>query len=177
MKAKLLPDVEELKKLFYIDSSIPNGLRWKTPNRQARNIGVGDSAGSPRNSHSGIRYFTKINSIGYYNSRIIYSMFNNINLTSEQIVDHEDMNTKNNNPNNLRIVTDTENSRNRRKRKDMTSEFIGVSRSWKKWQVRITIGGITINLGRFNKEKDAAIAYNNYIISHNLSYFNLNNIS
>jgi hypothetical protein len=179
MKAKLLPDVEELKKMFYIDSSIPNGLRWKAPNSRAHKIRSGEPAGCSRNTHSGVRYFTKINSVGFYNSRIIYSIFNNINLTSDQIIDHIDRQPQNNHPNNLRIVNDKENSRNVSKRKNTTSKYIGVCfhKASSKFQSSIQVNKQRIRLGLFDTEKDAAIAYNNYIISHNLSHFNLNIIS
>ena len=171
MKAKLLPDVEELKKLFYIDSSIPEGLRWNI--KPCRNI-IKDS---PAGSKSPDGYFqTTINRKPFRNHRIIYSIFNNTNLSSEQIVDHLDRCPQNNHPNNLRIVTDIENSRNRRKRKNTSSDYIGVSfnKQNKKYCSQIQINKKKIFIGRFLTELDAALAYNNYIITHNLSHFNLN---
>lgn len=170
-KANLLPDVEELKKLFYIDSSIPEGLRWKiTPGRR---ICKDSPAGSMRSDGYSV---TRINGKYCPNHRIIYSIFNNGNLLSYQIVDHIDRNKQNNNPNNLRIVTATENNRNVTKRKNTTSIYIGVSfhKIYKKFQAQIVVNGKLIYLGRFSSELEAAKAYNDYIISHNLSHFNLN---
>lgn len=172
-KAKLLPDVDELKKMFYIDPSIPEGLRWKT------NRGQNKVKDAPAGSGcKGIRrYFaTGINVKQYLNHRIIYSIFNNINLASDQIIDHIDRNIKNNHPNNLRIVSFIENGRNQTKKKNASSKYIGVcfhTRD-KKFQSRIQVNGKLIHLGYYLTEKEAALAYNDYIINQNLSHFNLN---
>ncbi len=177
MKAKLLPDVEELNKMFYIDSSIPNGLRWKSAtNKQTRRIMVGDPAGSDRGNNY---MFTKINGTLFGNHRIIYSIFHNVNLISDQIIDHQDRNPQNNHPNNLRIVTISENSQNRTKRKQTSSNYVGVyfNKRDKQFQARIGVNKKFIYLGSFLSELEAARAYNNYIISHNLSHFNLNDLT
>jgi hypothetical protein len=172
-KIKVLPDVEELKKLFYIDSSIPNGLRWRII--PARRISIDDPAGSK--SLNGY-YQTSINGKIYRNHRIVYSIFHTIHLTGDQIVDHIDKNPQNNNPNNLRIATISENNRNKIKQKTTSSEFFGVSfhKHTKKFRARIKINKISVYLGLFLTEQEAALAYNNYIITHNLSHFNLNQI-
>ena len=167
----MLPDVEELKKLFCLDSSIPEGLRWKI--RKARVLSINDPAGTLLDTKY---HQTKINGIYYLNHRIIYSIFNTINLKSDQIIDHIDRNSKNNNPANLRIVTQQENMRNQTKQSGTSSKFKGVcfNKSSKKFMAQIRISGKQIYLGLFQSEKDAALAYNNYIISNNLTHFNLN---
>jgi len=175
-KAKLLPDVEELKKMVYLDSSITNGLRWKI--KPTKNI-VKDNPAGCLVGYEGHQYFsTGINGKLYYNHRIIYSIYHNINLTSEQIVDHRDRCPQNNNPNNLRIVTATENQRNQTKQKNTSSKYKGVyfNKQAKKFRAQIRVNKIAINLGLFSTEQEAAKAYNCYIISHNLSHFNLNQI-
>ncbi len=171
-KAKILPDVEELKRMFYIDSSIPEGLRWKISKYCAKN----DSSSGYKH-HTGY-YYVKCNYITCSNHRIIFSIYHNINLTSEQIVDHIDRCKENNNPNNLRIVTDIENNRNRTKRKKTSSRFRGVDfqKSTNKYRARIHINGTSVMIGSYSTELEAAKAYNDYIISHNLSHFNLNQI-
>ena len=171
-KINLLPDVEELKKIFYIDSSIPEGLRWKI---SKQNVVKHSSAGCNNKK----QYFiTRINGNLYLNHRIIYSIVNNINLTIAQIIDHIDRQPQNNHPNNLRIVTDIENQRNQTKRKNTSSKYVGVSfdNSRTKFIAQITINKKKIFIGRFLTELEAARAYNDYITSHNLSHFNLNQI-
>jgi len=174
MKAKLLPDVKELKKMFYLDSSIPNGLAWKVDRVTVKCCG--EPAGGLDGKSGNQYYSTRINGKLYKNHRIIYSIFHNINLTVDQLVDHIDRNTQNNNPNNLRIVTSTENQRNRTKQKATSSKYICVyfNKNRNQFQCSIRVNGKNIYLGLFQSEKDAALAYNNYIISNNLTHFNLN---
>ena len=68
---------------------------------------------------------------------------------------------------NLRIVTQSINARNRMKRKVMSSQYKGVSwnKLQKKWRAQINPGKV-IYLGSFNKEEDAAIAYNEAALTH-----------
>ena len=71
--------------------------------------------------------------------------------------DHADRNELNNRKFNLRPATSTEQSRNKNKRKDNTSGFIGVS--WHeqqgKWRARIHVDKKEINLGSFTNKHDA----------------------
>ena len=85
--------------------------------------------------------------------RVIYKLHNpewNIddNSTLNQI-DHIDQNTINNNIQNLRVVTNQQNSWNR--------NFKGYSwdKSVNKWRVRIMLNGESINGGYFVNEEDA----------------------
>jgi hypothetical protein len=106
-KINLLPDVDELKRIFYIDSSVPNGLRWSL--KTCKKI-IKDSPAGCLNTNG---YFqTMINGKLYKNHRIIFSIYHNTNLTADQIIDHIDRDKQNNHPNNLRIVTSIENNRN-----------------------------------------------------------------
>jgi hypothetical protein len=78
------------------------------------------------------------------------------------VVDHEDGNGLNNTRDNLRIVTAAQNSYNRRKYiKKCSSKYKGVSRRRRdnRWIAIIMYRGISINLGFFDDEIDAAKAY------------------
>lgn len=162
-----------MKQIFYIDSNIPEGLRWlKYKGSRA-----------PKDAPAGYKtpgeyYQIKLNYKKYFNHRIIFSIANNVNLTEFEIIDHIDRNTTNNNPNNLRIVTCSENNRNATKQPNATSKFIDVfwDKKDKRWKVQIQVNGQRKYVGQFTSEIDAAKAYNNYIIENNLTHFNLNKI-
>lgn len=75
--------------------------------------------------------------------------------------DHKDMDRSNNRWNNLREATRGENHRNKVARKDSSSGLKGVIRDKERgaWQARITVGGKTVNLGRFDCPAAAHFAY------------------
>jgi len=83
------------------------------------------------------------------------------NLKNVQ-VDHIDHNPLNNQRNNLRKCTASENRRNQRKIKKATSIFKGVhwNKDCKKWRACISQKRKPIHLGLFLEEKQAAQAYN-----------------
>lgn len=75
--------------------------------------------------------------------------------------DHKDGNGLNNQRENLRPCTRSQNMANRRKQKGCTSDFKGVCREGDLWAARIRYNGKRTTLGRFDIEEDAAHAYNN----------------
>lgn len=77
--------------------------------------------------------------------------------------DHCDLNPLNNQRENLRKATSTQQKQNRGKKssKKTKSTYKGVSKMPNgKWLASIIINREIITLGRFEKEKDAAVAYN-----------------
>jgi hypothetical protein len=78
-----------------------------------------------------------------------------------QTVDHIDRNKDNNRLENLRWASKSEQQTNRSKRKNKSSQYIGVCwhKSRAKWCARIKIDGKTKYLGLFDDEEDAAQAY------------------
>lgn len=89
----------------------------------------------------------------------------NLSVNDGKIVDHIDGNGLNNQKSNLRIATFSGNSANKRKKRDTSSRFIGVylyrngetkSRAWGACIRK----GKNIFLGYYEKEVDAARAYN-----------------
>lgn len=73
--------------------------------------------------------------------------------------DHIDGNGLNNRRKNLRKVTHGQNQQNRRKSEGKSSRFKGVVRAGSKWQAQIKIRKKLVRLGRFEREDDAARAY------------------
>lgn len=74
-------------------------------------------------------------------------------------VDHRDKNRLNNQSNNLRVSNRTDNCINRKKHKNKTSEFIGVSLRIERpyWVAYITVNKKQIFLGRFPYTEDGKI--------------------
>ncbi len=96
-------------------------------------------------------------------------------------VDHRDGNGLNNQRQNLRISTATQNSRNRRKSKafynrQLSSQYKGVSlqKSSNKWISRIMQNRRPIWLGIFEDEVDAARAYDTAAIQYHGEFARLN---
>ena len=76
-------------------------------------------------------------------------------------IDHINHNGLDNRRNNLRIVTCQENQFNTKKREGGLSKYKGVAldRYNEKWHANITLNEITISIGRFDNEIDAAKMY------------------
>tara|TARA_R110002020_G_C16304103_1_gene773315 strand:+ start:2706 stop:3209 length:504 start_codon:yes stop_codon:yes gene_type:complete len=77
-------------------------------------------------------------------------------------IDHKE--TLSNRIQNLRECTRQENGRNRKSHKGSSSIYKGVSLNKKsnKWHAQTQVNNKRIYLGRYDDEKQAAIAYNNY---------------
>jgi hypothetical protein len=78
------------------------------------------------------------------------------------IVDHEDKDGLNNQRYNLRVVTDLENRRNKRRYNNNTSGINGVYSILRgnglKWRAQITMNKIQTHLGEFNSKEQAILA-------------------
>lgn len=86
-------------------------------------------------------------------------------IPTAKMVDHIDGNKLNNQRNNLRACTHTQNSQNSKipkKNKVKSSQYKGVNWHDKsnKWRAYIVIDKKNIHIGTFSNEEDAATAYN-----------------
>lgn len=77
-------------------------------------------------------------------------------------VDHRNHNTLDNRRSNLRVCTNSQNCANKKKASGKSSGYKGVT--WFKrdncWKAQIKVNYRNIHLGYFDKEADAAAAYN-----------------
>ncbi len=92
-------------------------------------------------------------------------------------IDHKDHNGLNNQKENLRLATHSQNSMNTTAQKQSVSKYLGVSLSKKNpWTAQIGFNGIQKYLGGFNNEIDAAKAYNEAAIKYHGEFANLNKV-
>jgi hypothetical protein len=98
-------------------------------------------------------------------------------LTSKNIIDHIDNNPLNNSRENLRIVTPKENSRNKQKRKNTSSKYIGVyyNKKSKRWESRFRINDKVL-LASYDNEDFAGYQYNLWCKEYKIEHANLNKI-
>jgi len=87
-------------------------------------------------------------------------------------IDHIDRNPLNNSLDNLRWVSSSQNNYNR-KSKLHTSKFRGLHfhKKTNKWVARIRLNGKSKHIGTYLTEEEGALAFNNFVISHNLEEF------
>ena len=90
-----------------------------------------------------------------------------MNAIKGQEIDHINGNGLDNRKSNLRIVTHQQNLMNQKKTRGI-SQFKGVTwdKSRKKWMARIKLNRKTINLGRFETEKEASDTYDKASIQY-----------
>lgn len=128
------------------------------------------------------KYVTRMDGTGKERTSIYLhkqiAITHNLIKTIDSIVDHKNRNTLDNQKHNLRPCTKAQNQANSSKSLGKSSQFKGVC--WdsgrRKWMASIRVDRIMKNLGRFEIEQDAAIAYNNAAREYFGEYANLNAI-
>ena len=106
-----------------------------------------------------------VNGRRYQLHRLIY-LFHNPDwdihdISPDNEIDHDDINTSNNKIENLRIIDSSGNSRNQHKKENCSSIYRGVSwnKTHRKWKAKISIDGKCKNLGYFDDEHEACLMY------------------
>lgn len=106
--------------------------------------------------------------------RYILQVLDNQNI-DEKVVDHINGNKLDNTRDNLRAVTQQENSRNRPKRSE-ASQYYGVFMRGNRWVAQITVSDKK-QTAYFDNELHAAWQYNAWVKDQNLSGYRLNEIT
>jgi hypothetical protein len=79
-----------------------------------------------------------------------------------QMVDHINGDVLDNRKRNLRLVTPAQNNWNVRKRKNKTTDFLGVSKKRNRYRAQLQHRGKDIHLGTFDNPYEAAVRYDMY---------------
>ena len=161
-----------------IDSTSKSWLRWKARPRHHfetdaswmafNTCFAGKEAGDKCVDGKGKPYWRVGISMKRYKAhRIVMALFTGSDLGDFQ-VDHADNDGLNNDPLNLRVAVQQQNSRNRGMQKNNTSGCKGVTRikNRGKWEAKIQIDGKTLHLGYFEEIADAATAYDRAAREH-----------
>lgn len=152
-----------IKSVIKIDLTSPSGLTW-LPRKDTQFKCNNKNAGSKQISKKGYQKWGV--TIAYNGkklrltcSRIIFLLYNGY-LTKGKEVDHIDNNSLNNNPDNLREATRSQNNQNRKISKNNTSghkSVIWCKRS-KKWKVAIVLNYKYHYFGTYTNKEDAVKA-------------------
>lgn len=160
-----LPDYDWLKEYLAPNQNVLSGLIWI---KQYCKMKPGDMAGSINtNGYYQVRIKGKL----YLTHRIIYYL-----IYQEDpgllVVDH--VKSKANHLD-IRLATYSQNTFHSNKISTLTSsKYKGVTWDRNKWKARIAYRGILYDLGRFDKEEDAAKAYDNKARELNFEFAILN---
>ena len=159
MKFKPYPSQEQLHELFeYCEDNISQPLIRKiiTCNR----VKIGDVAGCLNKSKTNAGYYAiKIYGKNHQLHRIVW-IYHNGDIPDEMQVDHIDGNPLNNQIENLRLATQSQNNYNRKKQSNNTSGVKGVvwSKQMKKWRAQIRINNKDKFIGLFHTIEEAEAA-------------------
>ncbi len=96
---------------------------------------------------------------GYKVHKLVYNYFGSLSHLSNMMIDHKDTNKTNNNIENLRLVTRSQNKMNSNINKNKKVKYKGVSIFRDKYLVQITKNGTKFFLGYYNSPKEAARVY------------------
>lgn len=99
-----------------------------------------------------------------------------LNCNNGEIIDHIDGNTLNNQKNNLRVCTFTQNAQNKKKQRNNKSGYKGVDVHRNKWRATIAVKRKTINIGIYKTPVAAARAYNKKALELFGEFARLNNV-
>lgn len=112
-----------------------------------------------------------------FNGKCLF--MHNLLMNSVGKVDHADRNGLNNQRENLRFATSSQQNINKRIPRNNTSGYKGVSlfKATGKWHAQLGVNGKRKHIGFFTNVKNAALAYNKAATEHFGEFANLNVVS
>lgn len=99
-----------------------------------------------------------------------------MNTPNEMDTDHWDGNGLNNQRDNLRVCTNTQNQANKNKQTNNTSGHKGVFWNLGKWHAKIGVNGQVVHLGTFSNIEDASRAYDEAAQKYFGEFARINNV-
>ena len=97
---------------------------------------------------------------GIVAQRLIYSLHHQVDIPEGILVDHIDLNPLNNDISNLRLVTNRQNTQNKKSQKRAGALPVGVKRTRSgRFEAQINVSGKRIYLGTFDTIPEASAAY------------------
>jgi hypothetical protein len=147
-KAKPLPDLDELRSLFLLDSDAPSFLRYVASDKAV--------TGRKTNGY----YLASINGRRFPAHRIVWAIANGRLPPPEMQIDHSNGVRSDNRPENLRLCTSAENHQNMVVA-SRAAQGVAYRRHNKgrPWAARIAVNGKQLFLGYFRTPEEGHSAY------------------
>jgi hypothetical protein len=165
---------------FELDPDGKTGLIWKPRNellfphpRFARNLNsrfAGKPAGAKNKAKGSIYWMVKVNQQCFSVHRIVFEMFSKSKIPKGMEIDHKDGNGQNNNPNNLRLATRSQNCHNQGIRKTNTSGYKGVVKTRAGWVAQIMKNKKHFQSKSFTSPEEAYEKYKEMVVFHHGEY-------
>jgi len=173
MNEKKNPSQEEVREAFdYLETG---ALVWKT-----RKNGVNAYEGKIAGCVNNVGYVVIRLQDSLYTAHRLIWIYHNGNISRGLVIDHINGIKTDNQVSNLRLVTQVENSINKRAvPSNNTSGYLGVyfdDTAKNKWMAAIRLKGKQVHIGRFSTKLEAAIAFNNMVVKHRSPPYYLNPI-
>ena len=131
-KPKQYPSQKELLELFFYDRDTGK-LFWRTSKANKTRAGT-EARSKAKDGYLRVTIHHKT----YQVHRIVWIILHG-EIPEGKLIDHLDGNKENNKPDNLRLVDDSENGRNRGKRSDNTAVItrMYINKQRNKWRVQV----------------------------------------
>lgn len=152
------PPLTREKILSRLSVDMETGIaRWVDATKHHRNL-VGEIAGHPRKGNCGKYYWViKIDGIPYRRSQIV--LFLKTDKWPVELVDHENGDSLDDRPSNLRHATTIQNAWNHKTRRKKSELPMGVRQISGRYQARIACNSKTHYIGCFDTPEEASNAY------------------